>query len=419
MTWLGVVGFFAILAVAWGLSENRRGVSWRLVASGVLLQFALAITFLKFPPAVSLIQIGNRAANAIQAATEAGTGFVFGYLGGGPLPFSAINPGASFVLAFNALPIVLVISALASLLFYWGIMQRVAGIFGWLFRRWMGIGGPLALGAAVHVFVGMVEAPLLLRPYLARMTRGELFALMSCGMAGVAGTVMIIYSQFLDALIPNALGNILVASVISTPAALSLASLMIPSGSSTDEKQTHLTMESQPQSALDALVKGTAAGIPVLIGIVATLVVSIAIVALINHALALLPLGSNGPITLQQIFSYMFMPVLWLMGIPGQELHAAAHLMATKTVLNEFVAYQTFATLPADTFEPRSRLILSYALCGFANFGSAGIMIGSLSIMLPERAAEVSRLGMFSIVSGTMATCMSGALIGVLAGHTL
>ncbi|HCK79235.1 MAG TPA: nucleoside:proton symporter [Actinobacteria bacterium] len=413
---LGILGFIAIPAFAWLLSEKRQAVSWRTVVSGVLLQLALAVTFLKFPPAISLIQFGNRAANAIQAATEAGTGFVFGYLGGGPLPFSAINPGASFVLAFNALPIVLVISALASLLFYWGIMQRVAGMFGWLIRRWMGISGPLALGAAVHVFVGMVEAPLLLRPYLARMSRGEIFALMSCGMAGVAGTVMIIYSQLLDALIPNALGNILVASVISTPAALSLAALMVPSGSSTQASQTGLTMESAPRSAVDALVKGTTAGIPVLTGIVATLVVSIAIVALINHALALLPMVSNSPITLQRIFSYMFMPVLWLMGIPGQELHAAAHLMATKTVLNEFVAYQTFATLPADTFGTRSRMILSYALCGFANFGSAGIMIGSMSVILPERAAEVARLGVLSIVSGTMATCMSGALIGVLLG---
>ena len=416
MTWLGALGFIAIPAFAWILSENRQAVAWRTVASGVLLQLALAVVFLKFPPAVSLIQIANRAANAIQEATEAGTGFVFGYLGGGPLPFTATNPGASFVLAFNALPIVLVISALASLFFYWGIMQRVAGAFGWLLRRWMGISGPLALGAAVHVFVGMVEAPLLLRPYLARMTRGELFALMSCGMAGVAGTVMIIYSQFIGALIPNALGNILIASVISTPAALALAALMVPSGSPTDTSETGLTMESPPQGAVDALLKGTTAGIPVLIGIVATLVVSIAIVALVNHALALLPAVSNSPITLQRIFSYMFMPVLWLMGIPGQELNAAAHLMATKTVLNEFVAYQTFATLPADTFEPRSRLILSYALCGFANFGSAGIMIGSMSIILPERAAEVSRLGMLSIVSGTLATCMSGALIGVLAG---
>ena len=413
---LGILGFIAIPAFAWLLSEKRQAVSWRTVVSGVLLQLALAVTFLKFPPAISLIQFGNRAANAIQAATEAGTGFVFGYLGGGPLPFSAINPGASFVLAFNALPIVLVISALASLLFYWGIMQWVSGMFGWLIRRWMGISGPLALGAAVHVFVGMVEAPLLLRPYLARMSRGEIFALMSCGMAGVAGTVMIIYSQLLDALIPNALGNILVASVISTPAALSLAALMVPSGSSTQASQTGLTMESAPRSAVDALVKGTTAGIPVLTGIVATLVVSIAIVALINHALALLPMVSNSPITLQRIFSYMFMPVLWLMGIPGQELHAAAHLMATKTVLNEFVAYQTFATLPADTFGTRSRMILSYALCGFANFGSAGIMIGSMSVILPERAAEVARLGVLSIVSGTMATCMSGALIGVLLG---
>lgn len=416
MTWLGTAGYVIILALAWALSENRRGVSWKTVASGIVLQLALAVAFLHFPPAVSLIQTANRLANAIQTATEAGTGFVFGYLGGGPLPFTEINPGASFVLAFNALPIVLVISALASLSFHWGLMQRVTGIFSWLLQRWMGISGPLALGATVHVFVGMVEAPLLLRPYLKRMTRGELFALMTCGMAGVAGTVMIIYSQFLGSLIPNALGNILIASVISTPAALSLAALMVPSHSPTDTGKTILVIDDPPRSTVDALVKGTTSGIPVLIGITSTLVVSIAIVALINHFLALLPDVSNSPITMQRIFSHLFMPLLWLMGIPWKEVHVAAHLMATKTVLNEFVAYQTFATLPADTFEPRSRLILSFALCGFANFGSAGVMIGSMSIMLPERSAEISRLGMLSIVSGTLATCMSGALIGVLSG---
>jgi CNT family concentrative nucleoside transporter len=279
----------------------------------------------------------------------------------------------------------------------------------------MGIGGALALGAAVHVFVGMVEAPLLVRPYLARMQRGELFALMSCGMAGVAGTVMVIYASFLAPLVPNALGNILIASVISTPAALSIAALMVPFGAG-DASEERLVIVDPPISALDALVKGTLDGVPVLVGIVATLLVAVAFVALINAALGLLPEWGGAAITLQRIVALPFQPVMWLVGVRWDESDAAATLMATKTVLNEFVAYLNFSSLPADSFSPRSRLILTYALCGFANFGSLGIMIGGLGVMIPERRHEVVGLGLRSILSGTLATCMSGAVAGVLGG---
>ncbi|HTC10729.1 MAG TPA: nucleoside transporter C-terminal domain-containing protein [Acetobacteraceae bacterium] len=405
------LGEVALLALAWLLSENRRAVPWRTVGTGVVLQIALAMLLLKFPPAVSVVFFVNRVAHAVERATTAGTGFVFGYLGGGPLPFQETQPGASFILAFKALPMVLVISALASLLFYWGVMQRVTGAFAWLLRRWMGISGALALGAAVHIFVGMVEAPLLVRPYLHRMSRGELFALMSAGMAGVAGTVMVIYAQFLTPLIPNALGNILIASVISTPAALAVAALMVPFQRETRGEET-LVIHDPPHGSIDALVKGTADGVPVLVGIIATLVVTIAVVALVNTALGLLPHWGGAALTLERIFAWPFMLVMWLIGVPWQEAGTAAALMGTKTVLNEFVAYVDFAKLPADMFDPRTRLIMSYALCGFANFGSAGIMIGGIGIMIPERRAEVAQLGMRSIISGTLATCMSGAVVG-------
>ena len=325
------------------------------------------------------------------------------------------HPGASFILAFQALPLVLTISALASLLFHWGVLQRVTGAFAWLLRRTMGVGGALALGAAVHVFVGMIEAPLLVRPYLARMQRGELFALMTCGMAGVAGTVMVIYASFLAPIVPNALGNILIASVISTPAALAIAALLVPFGPG-DVSEERLVIADPPVSALDAIVKGTIDGVPVLVGIVATLLVAVAFVALINAALGLLPHWGDSAITLQRIFALSFQPVMWLIGLPWHETGAAATLMATKTVLNEFVAYLNLAALPPDSFSPRSRLILTYALCGFANFGSLGIMIGGLGVMVPERRHEVVALGMRSILSGTLATCMSGAVAGVLAG---
>jgi concentrative nucleoside transporter, CNT family len=411
----GLLGLAALLAVAWVLSEDRRRIPWRTVAGGVLLQLALAALLLGFPPATAVVFLLNDGATALQNATQAGTSFVFGYLAGPPLPFVETHPGASFILAFQALPLVLTISALASLLFYWGALQRITASFAWLLRRVMGIGGALALGAAVHVFVGMIEAPLLVRPYLARMQRGELFALMTCGMAGVAGTVMVIYASFLTPLIANPLGNILIASVISTPAGLAVAALMVPFGP-VEATEERLVVRDPPVSTLDALVKGTIDGVPVLVGIVATLLVAVALVALINAALGELPHWGDTPVTLQRIFAWPFRPVMWLIGLPWDEAGAAAELMSTKTVLNEFVAYLNLSALPPDTFVPRSRLIVTYALCGFANFGSLGIMIGGLGAMVPERRHEVVALGLRAILSGTLATCMSGAVAGVLVG---
>ncbi|HUD62635.1 MAG TPA: nucleoside transporter C-terminal domain-containing protein [Acetobacteraceae bacterium] len=409
----GLLGLAALLAIAWALSEDHRRISWRTVAAGVLLQWALAALLLGFAPVRAAIFLLNDGATALQNATQIGTSFVFGYLAGPPLPFVETHPGASFILAFQALPLVLTISALASLLFYWGVLQRITAAFAWLLRRAMGIGGALALGAAVHVFVGMIEAPLLVRPYLARMQRGELFALMTCGMAGVAGTVMVIYAAFLAPLIPNALGNILIASMISTPAGLAIAALMVPFGPA-EAADERLAVDDPPHSTMDALVKGTIDGVPVLVSIVATLLVAVAFVALINAALGELPHWGDAAITLQRIFAWPFRPVMWLIGLPWDEAGAASTLMGTKTVLNEFVAYLSFSALPPDTFSPRSRLIVTYALCGFANFGSLGIMIGGLGAMVPERRHEVVALGLRSILSGTLATCMSGAVAGVL-----
>jgi len=411
----GLLGIVALLAFAWALSENRRRIPWRTVCSGLGLQFALAALLIHLPPARAAILLVNDGANALQRATETGSRFVFGYLAGPPLPFAEANPGASFILAFQALPLVLTISALASLLFHWGVLQRIAAAFAWLLRRFMGIGGPLALGAAVHVFVGMVEAPLLVRPYLARLQRGELFALMSCGMAGVAGTVMVIYAAFLSRLIPDALGNILTASVISTPAALAVAALMVPFGPAGPE-EGKLVLHDPPVGAMDALVKGTMDGIPVLAAIVATLLVAVAMVALANMALGVLPLWDDAPLTLQRIVAYPFRPVMWLIGLDWHQASIAATLMGTKTVLNEFVAYMDFSRLPADTFSHRERLMVTYALCGFANFGSLGIVIGGLGAMVPERRHEIVALGMRTILAGTLATCISGAVVGLLVG---
>ena len=409
----GLLGIAVLLLFAWGLSEDRFRVAWRVVVAGVLLQFGLALLFLKFPPATSIFLLLNQAVEALQKATEAGTGFVFGYLGGAELPFAETKPGASFIFAFRALPMVLVVSALATLLFYWGVLQRIVQAFAWVLRRTVGVGGPLGLGAAVHIFVGHIEAPLLIRPYLLRMARGELFALMSCGMAGIAGTVMVLYASLLGPIIPDALGNILMAAVISTPAALAIAALMVPFRPD-PAAAAELAIDDPPVSSMDAVAKGTRDGIVFLLNIVASLVVMVALVSLVNSLLGLLPAADGEAMTLQRLFAYAFRPVMWLIGIPGEDTAAAATLMGTKTVLNEFIAYVDLSKLSSGALSDRSRLIMTYALCGFANFGSLGILIGGMGAMVPERRAEIVSLGLRSILSGTLATCMSGAVVGLL-----
>lgn len=406
-----LAGLCLLPLIAWTLSENRGAIVWRTVLGGFALQVGLAVLLVGFAPARGAVLWLNRAADALQRASDAGTGFLFGYLAGPPLPFAETHPGASFILAFKAFPLVLVISALAALLLHWGVLQAVMRGFAWVLRRGLGVGGALALGAAVHIFVGMIEAPLLVRPWLARMQRGELFALMSCGMAGIAGTVMVIYATILNPVVPDALGNILIASVISTPAALAIAALMVPFRAGGEEAR--LVLPHQPANALDALVQGTMDGIPVLVGILAVLLVSIACVTLVNDALGLLPVPG---LSLQGMLALPFRPLMWSLGIDWAEAGTAAELMATKTILNEFVAYLRLAALPAEALSAHARLVMTYALCGFANLGSLGIMVGGMSAMVPERRVEIIRLGARSLVSGTLATCLSGALAGLLGG---
>jgi CNT family concentrative nucleoside transporter len=409
----GLLGIAALLLLAWLISEDRFRVPVRVVVVGVLLQAALAVLLTKFRPAAAVFLLLNDGVEALQKATDAGTGLVFGYLGGAPLPFVETHPGASFIFAFRALPLVLVISALATLLFHWGVLQRIVQGFAWVLRRSVGVGGPLGLGAAVHIFVGHIEAPLLIRPYLLRLERGELFALMSCGMAGIAGTVMVLYASILGPVIPDALGNILVAAVISTPAALALAALMVPFRPD-PAPSAQLIIQDPPVSTMDAVAKGTRDGIVFLANITAMLVVLVALVTLCNSLLGLLPQLGGEAITLQRLFAYAFRPVMWLIGIPGPEVATAAQLMGTKTVLNEFVAYIDLAKVPASDLSDHSRLVMTYAMCGFANFGSLGILIGGMGAMVPERRSEIVALGLRSILSGTMAGCMSGAVVGML-----
>ncbi|MCE1181846.1 MAG: hypothetical protein LWW81_06005 [Rhodocyclales bacterium] len=405
-------GLVAMLLIAWSLSESRRRIAWRPLVGGIALQFLLALAFLKLPLLQGFFMKLNDAASAIEAATRAGTSFVFGYLGGGPTPFDITHPEASFVFAFRALPLVLVVSALSALLFYWRILPLLVTAFSRLLEKVLGIGGAVGLGAAANVFLGMVEAPLFVRPYLPLMSRAELFITMSCGMAGVAGTVMVLYASILAPVVPEAMGHILAASIISIPAAIVVSVLMVPP--TTAMTSGELAPPVVAHSSMDAITQGTEEGIKLLINIIALLIVLIALVQLVNAALGLLPTPGNTPLTLQAMLGTLLAPLVWLIGIPWQEAASAGALMGTKTVLNELIAYLDLAQLPPEQLSARSRILMTYALCGFANLGSLGILIGGLSTMCPERRREIVALGGKTLISGTLATCMTAAVVGVL-----
>ncbi|MEO7727633.1 MAG: nucleoside transporter C-terminal domain-containing protein [Burkholderiales bacterium] len=404
-------GFIAILAVAWVVSEKRSVVAWRTVIAGVVLQFVIAAALLKLTLFKQFFLALNNTLLALEKATQAGTSFVFGYLGGAGLPYAETGAGSSFVLAFRALPLVLVISALSALLFYWRVLPLVVRGISRVLEAAMGVGGAVGLSTAANIFVGMVEAPLFIRPYLAQMSRGELFIVMTCGMAGISGTVMVIYASFLGPVIPDALGHILIASIISAPAAIVIAVLMVPPTGAATSGQ--LVPAQQATSSMDAITRGTLDGLALLLNIVALLVVLIALVTLANLLLEALPAVDGRPITLQRMLGTLMAPLAWLIGVPWSEAPAAGALLGTKTVLNEFIAYLDLAHLPNGALSPRSRMLMTYALCGFANFGSLGILIGGMATMAPERRDEIVGLGMKSIVAGTLATCMTGAVVGV------
>ena len=390
-----------LVALAWAAGEARRAVPWRSVAAGLALEIVLALICLKLPGVKNAFMALNDALMVLEKATEAGTSLVFGYLGGAPAPFPISAPEATFVLAFRALPIVLVISALSALLFYWRLLPLVVRALSWLLRKTMGVGGVVGLSTAANVFVGMVEAPLLVKPYLARVSRGELFAIMTAGMASIAGTVLFLYAAVLGRAVPDVVAHLLIASILSAPAALAISFVMVPpAGEATGGE---LDLRSEASGSMDAITRGTLEGAQLLLNIVAMLVVFVALVALVNLVIA--------PYSLQGMLGVMLAPLAWLCGVPWAEAQAGGALLGTKTVLNELVAY---IDLSRGDLSERSRVLMTYALCGFANFGSLGIMIGGMGTMCPERRAEIVGLGLKSIAAGTLATCFTAASVALI-----
>ncbi len=404
-------GLVVLFALAWAVGEKRQRSAWRVALAGIGLQIALALILLKVPLIADLVASLGHVVTAMEKATREGTSMVFGYIGGGALPFTESRPGAAFVFAFQALPIIIVTSTLTALLTHWRILPWIVKAIGFVLERGFRIGGAVGLGSAANIFIGMVEAPLFVRPYLKDFSRSELFVLMTVGMATIAGTVFVLYASILAPVLPNAAGQILVASVISAPAAIAVALLMVPPDGPPQDSGSLPPRETS--SAMEALVVGARQGLNMLFLIVAMLIALVALVHLANGVLALLPTIAGEAITLQKILALVMTPLCWLMGIPWAECWDAAQLMATKVVLNELVSYLDLARLPEGTLGERSRLILVYAMCGFANFGGLGIMVGGLTVLMPERRNEILALSWKSLAAGVLATGSTGCVIGI------
>jgi CNT family concentrative nucleoside transporter len=411
-------GLALMIALAWILSERRARVRWRPVAIGVGIQVVVAALLLKVDASRAAFTALNDVVSGLETATRAGTSFVFGYVGGGAAPFTASNQAASYILAFQALPMVLIIGAMSALLFHLNIIQPVVRGFAWALRRSMGVDGPAGVAVTMNIFVGMTEAPLLVRPYLRGVSRASLFAIMTAGMGTVAGTVMVLYATILNGIIPDPLGQVLTASLISAPAAVTIAFLMVPEAADAAEGARDaavLVIPKEPgDNVMSVITRGALDAVPLLINIIAMLIVLVALVTLVNQVIGLLPDVAGAPLTLQRVFGWVLSPLAWALGLPLAEVDIGGALLGSKTVLNELIAYIDLAQLPADALSPRSRLILTYALCGFANFSSLGIMIGGLSTMVPERRREIIELAGKSLISGTLTSCMTGAVVGLI-----
>lgn len=406
------LGLLVLTAIAWALSEDRKRVSSKFLGIGLAVQIAMALFFLKLPWTAAVFAQINKAVFALDSASQAGSSFVFGFLGGAPLPYEETRIGASIVFAFRFLPVVIFLSALAALLTYWKILPFIVRLFSRLFERTLHIGGAVAMSSAANIFLGMVEAPVLIRPYIAKLTRSEMYVVMCTGMAGIAGTVLVLFATMLKGLVPDAAGHLLVASIISVPASVVFARVLIPE--TLPPTPGTLSTPQDVHGSVDAISQGTRQGLEMFLNILASLLVFVALVHLTDSILSLFPAVGGADLTLGRIFGWAFAPIAWLIGVPWSDAPTFGSLLGTKTTLNELLAFVQLSELPVDALSDRSRLLATYALCGFANFGSVGIMIAGFATMAPTRRGEIAQLGLHSLIGGTLATCATAAVVGIL-----
>lgn len=400
-----VLGLIVFLGFVFAISRDRSAVSAKRIAVGLAMQLAIAFFLLRVPFVANGLLSLNAVVSALQSVTDRASRYMFGYVAGGPAPFEVVAPDNSFIIAFQVLPLILVVTVLSAMLFHFGVLSFIVEWLGKGLRRTFGLSGALGLGAASTIFFGTIEAPLIIKPYLNRLSRGELLALVLCSMATIAGTVIILYASVLEQTLPGSLSHLLTASIISVPAALTLAHVFQPT------QPSDLDVMQIPRSDktwIEVLLDAVDDAVRMIISIAAIIVVLFAFIYLLDDMLALI----HADLNLGLIFSQLLRPVMWLVGFDWTNAALAGELMGTKVVLNEFVAYLALADV--IEFSDKQIIVIAYSMCGFANIASCGIIIAGLVVIMPERRKEVVDVTFTALLLGNVATLMTGCVVSLI-----
>ena len=407
-----LIGIVLIYGLCWVLSEKRKLFPWKIVLGATAMQFAFALILFGIPFIKDILLKANGLVDALQNASRAGTSFVFGYVGDNVAAGELIGGSPPPLFFFQILPIIIVVAALSAILWHWHILRWITNGFAFVFRRGMGLGGATSLAVSANVFMGMTEAPVLIRPYIKGMTRSELLIMMTAGFATIAGSVLVVYGAFLEGKMANPLPQLLAASIIAAPAAVGVALAMIPETTPVSERMKD--PDFKYASTMDAFSTGATDGLKIVFNIATMLIAALALLWLVNAGLGVFPDVNGSPLSIERILGWIFAPLMYMIGVPWSEASQSGSLMGVKTVLTEFVAFLQLAEVPVEAMDPRTRMITAHAICGFANFGSMGILIGGLSIVEPERRDDFLSLAWRTLLAGTLATCLSGAVVAAL-----
>ncbi|WP_334162306.1 NupC/NupG family nucleoside CNT transporter [Phenylobacterium sp.] len=411
-----LAGLALVLLACWALSEDRSRFPWKLAVGAILLQAVLVLALFGLPALRAGLAGVGTVVDGLANSTQAGVSFVFGFLAGTPQqPYELVNPGSLFVFAFRVLPVILVVCALAALLWHWRILKWITQLFGFVFERTMGLRGAPALATATTIFMGQVEGPIFIRSYLPSLSRSELFLLIAVGMACVSGSTMVAYATILRDVLPNAAAHVLTASIVSAPAGVLLARIIVPRNAAAEQPQDLDPAQAKRyESSVDALIKGTGDGLQIVLNVAATLIVFVALVAMVNGILGLAPDVMGAPLSVERILGVLFAPLAWAIGVPWEDAMKAGSLLGVKLVLTEFTAFINLGAVPVGEISERTRVLMTYALCGFANVASVGINLAGYSVLVPERRNEIVGMVWKAMFAGFLATCLTASVVGLL-----
>ena len=406
-----LIGIVALILIALPFSESIQEIKVKFIIYALLIQTSLAFILLEIPFISSFFDVMSIAVESLRLSAIEGSSFVFGYLGGGEAPFEVSNNQNLPIFAFTFLPMLIFLSALSALLWHWKILPFLIKLLAKLFEKPLDAKGPIGLAATANIFLGQLEAPLLIKPYLNKMNQRDLLIIMTVGMSTIAGSVMVLYITWLDDKFLGVIGHFLTASILSVPAAIMFSNILIPSAQT--ELKTAKEDLKMYESSMDAISVGTKDGLNMFLSVIASLIVFLSLVALADFMLGIIPNVYGEPISLQRIAAFIFAPIAWLMGIPFSEIIPAGNLLGTKTIFNELIAFNDLRDLDTNILSERSQLIMLYGICGFANISSVGILLGGLSAICPDIRGTLLKIAFRALFAATLASCLTGTVVSL------